>query len=604
MASIVAILKIGIGLFPKKARHRILLSALIQVVIGLLDLAGVAAMGLLGALAVTGVQSRPPGDRVLTALEVLNLSNFDFQMQAMIISLLTVGLLVGRTALSIFFTKKTLNFLAVQGANLSKELLARLLRDKNVSLRSNSSHDTIYSLTTGVTAISLGLIASAITFVADFSLLLILFVGMLVVDILLAVLTVLAFSIVGLLLFQFSHKEAADLGKRESTLSIKQSAKIGELIGFYRELVVLNLKTEFADTISEIQLDLARTTGRLNFIPYISKYVLEASMIIIAIGIAGIQFLANDAVHAVSAMAVFMAAGSRIAPSILRLQQGAITMKRSAGQAEPTFELIKNFVKIPQKPNVTNPIKKTFEAKVLIRDLNFSYPNRKTSTLENINLVVNPGEHVALVGPSGSGKSTLVDLILGILEPSTGTIEISDLNPNIAYTVWPGRVAYVPQNVVLRAGTLRSNLVLSLNSSMYSDAWIIETLTKLRLDDLLNSLPQGLESPIFEGGKNLSGGQKQRIGVARALISSPKLLILDEATSSLDSQTESEISKVLANLPGNLTLISIAHRLSTIKTADRVIYLDQGKITALGTFEEVRSQVKNFDTQAKLLGLI
>jgi ABC-type multidrug transport system fused ATPase/permease subunit len=593
----------AVQLFPKTVQIRILAVAVIQISVGLLDLAGVAAMGLLGALAVTGVQSRGPGNRVENALELLHLTDFSFQSQALFIALIAVTLLVGRTLLSIYFTKKSLNFLAIQGAQLSEVLLSRLLRERNIAVRSSSTQNMIYSLTSGVIAVTLGLIASAIAILADFSLLIILFIGLLIVDPILSILTVVAFSLVGYLLFRFSHTESALLGKSESDLSIMQNTKISELISLYREILVLNLRGEFADGISQLQQSSARTTARLNFIPFIGKYVIEASMIIIAIGIAGIQFLTSDAVHAVSAMTVFMAAGSRIAPSILRLQQSAINIKRSAGQAEPTFQLIKS---MPIQGIIqAQLISKTsdFVPNVSIVSLSFAYPNRAELALSNINLEIRAGEHVALVGPSGSGKSTLVDSILGVLEPKSGQVKISDLNPRDVYEIWPGAVAYVPQTVVMRAGTLRSNLILTEDHSKYSDEHIMDVLNKLKLETLLASLPNGLDSPIYEGGKNLSGGQKQRIGVARALIPRPQLLILDEATSALDSQTESEIAQVFNNLSGEVTLISIAHRLSTVRAADRVVYIDQGKISALGSFDEVRKQIKDFDEQARLLGL-
>ena len=593
----------AVRLFPKTVQIRILAVAVIQISVGLLDLAGVAAMGILGALAVTGVESRVPGNRVEKALELLHLADFSFQSQALLIALLAVTLLVGRTLLSIYFTKKSLNFLAIHGAQLSEALLSRLLREKNIAVRSSSTQNMIYSLTSGVIAITLGLIASAIAILADFSLLIILFVGLLIVDPILSILTVVSFSLVGYLLFRFSHKESALLGKSESDLSIMQNTKISELISLYREILVLNLRGEFADGISQLQQSSARTTARLNFIPFIGKYVIEASMIIIAIGIAGIQFLTSDAVHAVSAMTVFMAAGSRIAPSILRLQQSAINIKRSAGQADPTFELImsmpsQGIIQAQKFSKISD-----FIPNVSIKSLSFAYPNRTELALANINLEIRAGEHVALVGPSGSGKSTLVDSILGVLDPQSGQVKISDMNPRDVYEKWPGAVAYVPQTVVMRAGTLRSNLILTENHSKYSDEQIIDVLYKLKLEALLVSLPNGLDSPIYEGGKNLSGGQKQRIGVARALIPQPQLLILDEATSALDSQTESEISQVFTDLSGRVTLISIAHRLSTVRAADRVVYIDQGKVSALGSFDEVRKQIKDFDEQARLLGL-
>jgi ABC-type multidrug transport system fused ATPase/permease subunit len=588
-------------LFPLRTRRRVLVLALIQSAIGCLDLAGVAAMGLLGALSVTGVQSRGPGERVTSALQILNLEDFSFQGQIVAIALSALLLLIIKTLISVYVTNRTMQFLARQGAYLSKDYLVRLLGDAKALQSGITSQKIVFSLTEGIQSIALRMIASAVGIISDVSLVILLFFGMFFLDPLLAIATLLSFSAIGLYVYRATHLESAQLGKLDSQLSIERNEQIQSALNLYRELVVLNARSEYSERIGRIQLDSALTSARLGFIPYIGKYVIEASLLVVAVLIAGMEFFVTDAVHAIAAMSVFLAAGSRIAPAMLRLQQNATNVRISTSQASPTFELIKTLAPIP-KPRAVNLFDETFDASIKVENVSFTYPSRFIPSILNVNFEILSGQHVAIVGPSGSGKSTLVDLILGVVEPDLGSVEISGLDPKSTFAHWPGKVGYVPQNVVILNGNIRTNLVLASHLEV-DDSLILETLSMVGLRDFVLSLPSGIETVIHENGKNLSGGQRQRLGIARALLASPQLLILDEATSSLDSQTENEITKLLSNMSTEITLISIAHRLSSVKSADLVIYIEDGKVKSKGSFEFVRNEVPDFDSQAKLLGL-
>ena len=240
-----------------------------------------------------------------------------------------------------------------------------------------------------------------------------------------------------------------------------------------------------------------------------------------------------------------------------------------------------------------------------IRDssLNFSYGQLDSFRIKNLNLRILPGSYVAIVGPSGSGKSTLVDLILGSLEPTSGKITISDRRQKESFLAWPGSTAYVPQKVSISNITLRENICLGYAPDLFDESQISDVLGKTGLIELVENQPEGIDYVAGDHGSKLSGGQQQRLGIARALITNPRLIVLDEATSSLDSVTEFEITKAISSLRGQTTVITIAHRLSTVREADVVIYLEEGEIIASGTFEEVRNLVPNFEKQAHLMGI-
>jgi ABC-type multidrug transport system fused ATPase/permease subunit len=344
----------------------------------------------------------------------------------------------------------------------------------------------------------------------------------------------------------------------------------------------------------------------MNFMPYISKYVMETSVVIGSLFLASIQFVLQDASHAVATLAIFLAAGSRIAPAVLRVQQGLVTLKGALGQARPTLDLIDDIGSTRVDNSLVDVLDiehPGFEAFIQVQNVSMSYPNRDEPVLRNISFRINPGEFVAIVGPSGSGKTTLLDLILGLLVPDSGEVLISKEEPLKCISKWPGALAYVPQDVVIVSGSIAENVDLGFEKSAISDELIKNALSLSMLDSLLLELPEGSQSSVGERGNKLSGGQRQRLGIARALFTKPRILFLDEATSSLDGQTEREITESIISLKGNLTVVTIAHRLSTVRNADKVIYLDKGQIVSIGTFEEVRNQVIDFDNQATLMGL-
>jgi ABC-type multidrug transport system fused ATPase/permease subunit len=244
-----------------------------------------------------------------------------------------------------------------------------------------------------------------------------------------------------------------------------------------------------------------------------------------------------------------------------------------------------------------------FSPSLVLESVSFRYPNKENLAVDQVSLRVPQGAFVAIVGGSGAGKTTLVDLMLGVLQPDSGTVFISEKNPSETVTVWPGAIAYVPQDIVVSSGSIRENVGLGFPNQSITDEMVWSALDTAKLKEFVLSLPQGLETQVGERGAQISGGQRQRLGIARAMLTRPKFLVLDEATSALDGQVEADISLEIQGLKGAATVITIAHRLSTIRNADIVLYMQDGKIISQGTFDEVREAVPDFDQQAQLMGL-
>ena len=576
---------------------------MIQTFMGFLDLLGVALIGILGALAVSGLESKQPGDRVSLFINFFHIGHLKFQQQAAILGTAAVLVMVTRTAISITFTRRTLHFLSRRGALISRNLVAQLLRQPLTTIQSKTLQESIYSVTDGVKTITLGIIGTTVSLISDCSLLFVMSIGLFVVDPTIALTSSLIFGSLGWILYSLMHKRARSLGTLEAELNIESNKKITEVLTAYREAVVRNRRDFYANRIGEIRQELAYTLAEISFMPNVSKYVIETSVLIGALLIGAIQFLLQDATHAVATLSIFLAAGTRIAPAALRLQQGALSIKSAIGSATPTLKMIEelNFqVSNDETQNAIESESETFNPKVLIRDLEYSYPGSSHIAISIDHLEILSGQTVAIVGESGAGKTTLVDLLLGVLKPNKGSVILSGKSPEESISTWPGAISYVPQDVVIIDGSIRENVSMGYPVEDATDDLVWNALSIAQLDEFVRALPKQLDNLVGERGTGISGGQRQRLGIARAMFTNPELLVLDEATSALDGQTEAEFSKSLETLHGKKTIILIAHRLATIQRADCIYYIQEGNLVAKGNFSEITKSVPNFAAQVKL----
>jgi ABC-type multidrug transport system fused ATPase/permease subunit len=594
-------------LLNHKDRKKLYLIVGVQITMSILDLIGIAIVGILGALAVAGVQSTAASSRVNSVLVFFQIDGLNFQMQSAILGVTAILLFIIRTVFSVLMTRKILRFLSSKSANVSSSATEVFLKQPYDQINSESSQGILYKLTIGIDAIFVYIIGTSVSLVADFSLLLIIFIGMLAVDTTMALSSLVFFGLVGLILYRILNKEASLLGRNHSKLQIESSELLIEVINSYREVLVRNRRNFYVDKFSKNRHLFASNTASTAFLPNVSKYVIEGSVLIGAFCITAIQFFIHDAPKAVSVLAVFLAAGTRIAPAVLRIQQGALLVKGTLGQTEPTLEMLAAF-------DVTSQLVRKevspfvwehgdFRAEIKIDRLTKRYPDTQSPAVENLILQINEGEFIAVVGPSGSGKTTILDCLLGINSPSSGEIQISGLPPRDAIKKWPGAIGYVSQEVFIANKSILENVTLGFEPSEVPLDAVNAAIESARLKDFVGSLPLGMATVLGENGAKVSGGQKQRIGIARALLTSPRLLVLDEATSALDGITESKIAAEIISFKGKMSILVIAHRLSTILDADRIYYIENGRLLGQGTFEELRRSTPQFADQARIMGL-
>jgi ABC-type multidrug transport system fused ATPase/permease subunit len=596
----------SLRILPRTDRTKVVAIVFLQIGLGFMDLVGIALAGVLGGLAISGVASRQPGNRVQGVLNFLHIGQMPLQTQALVLGLAITVLMVGKTLVSILFTRRTIFFLSRRGAVLSAVLISKLLGQPLQRVQERSMQQTMYSLTAGVNSITVGVLGITVSLIADLSLLLVISIGLFMVDIIIALSTFTIFTLIGFTLYRLLSVRAKELGIRQSQLSINSSEKMMEVLSSYRELVVKNRRSYYSRIIGQRQLELANNNAEMMFMPQIGKYVIEITVVLGSLVIAGIQFSLQDAAHSIAVLSVFLAASTRIAPAILRIQQGALSIRGHLGSATPTLELVEllgDAVEIETVDDSLETVHSGFIPKIVLQNVSLTYPGKEVPAISDISMEIQAGSSIAIVGPSGAGKTTLVDSLLGVLEPDSGTITISGRTPLDAIAKWPGSISYLPQDILISNGTIRENVTLGYPSEIVSDELVWNALVHAKLEDFVLGLPKGLNTHVGDRGTQISGGQRQRLGIARAMLTLPKLLVLDEATSALDGETELGITEVISALHGKVSIVMIAHRLSTIRNADIVYYIDKGIVIAQGSFDEIRKLVPDFDRQAELMGL-
>ena len=588
-------------IFDQKDQRKLYTVTIVQSFLGLLDLIGVALLGVIGALTITGVQSQEPGARVSRILQFLNLNEYKFQNQVAVLTVVAVLFFVAKTILTITLSRRILFMLSRKCSEISSTLAKKCLTGNFEKISSWNSTTLQYAIGPGVNYIGLGIIGLGANIVSDSFLLLIMSVGLVIIDPTTFFYAGGFFGLVGFFIYRVLHKRAKKVGLEMADYNIRSNQVLSEALLAYREIYARDKQLFYINKIGDLKRGFANASAEQTFLPNVSKYLIEISVTLGAVLVAAIQFATQNAPQAVASLTLFLAAGSRLAPALLRIQQSAIQMQGNFGGAKPTLDLLRQFRDSSYiRETGINPLKtKAFIGDVKFMNVDFCYSSFKYFSIRDVSFDLSHGQMLAIVGPSGSGKSTLVDLLLGLLSPTSGKIELSGMNPSLAIARYPNAVSYVPQSVSIFEDTVASNIALGVAYDEIDRSRVREV---LEMTDLISPGFE-LDTILFEQGKNLSGGQRQRIGISRALYNNPSLLILDEATSALDSKTESEITNIISQLKGKTTLIIVAHRLSTIRHADNIIYLESGSLKGAGGFEELVSEIPNFALQAQILGL-
>lgn len=336
------------------------------------------------------------------------------------------------------------------------------------------------------------------------------------------------------------------------------------------------------------------------FLIDLPKYILEI-LLILGLAVLIISVTASGSgPQLFGTLGLTAAAAFRLLPSITRMVASVVTARSGEPGKELLFDELDRESQHPLHPDSATKERMPFAHAVTLEDVQFSYDGTPAPVLRGLNLTLPYGKSIAIVGGSGAGKTTLANILLGLLNPDSGTIRVDDREVELSDPKWQNNVAIVPQEVYMMDSTLAENIAFDQNLEDIDRERLDRAVEQAQLTDLVQGVFGGLDAKFGERGSRLSGGQKQRIGIARALYRNPRILVLDEATSALDNETERKITDTIKSLHGQMTVVVIAHRLSTVRDADSIALMEEGRVVDEGTFDELVLSSPQFAHLAKL----
>ncbi len=405
-----------------------------------------------------------------------------------------------------------------------------------------------------------------------------------------------------LLIYLAQKNYLKKIGNYRIEMNLLRYKSLQELLDGIKTVMVYNQQRFFYDRYHHASKEFCEIQPKYNLLLATPKYILEFLAFGSILGITIYIFITSGNIQsAIPRLSLYAVAGYRLMPALQKAFAAAAKLRHNYPVLEKLHDdLVKSlqYQKQFEQDIIPIPLNEVIE----LNHLNFSYEGAENEVIKNFNLDIQKGQTVAFIGSTGSGKTTLVDLIVGLLHPTNGQINIDDYNLNTSnIKSWRANLAYVPQEVFLFDDTIIRNIILG-DKEDEIDTHRLKKVTRIAniYDFITKELPEGFETKIGERGVRLSGGQRQRLGLARALYSNPEVLILDEATSALDSITEKEVIESLKLLPQNITTIIIAHRLSTVRHADQIYILKEGKIADHGTYESLMESNDSFKTMVEL----
>ena len=601
----------SLALLLPRDRRKLVIAACVQAVTGALDVIGVLLLGLVATVGTSAIAGGHAPATITGVVAFFGLGSLSTAGVLTVVGVAAAVFLLAKSIVALYVNRRVFQFLANRQTDVSVRLTRAVLSRPLLEVQQDSSQQTTYALTDGVNVAMISLLGSTVIGLTEAAMLLGLGVTLFIVSPSVTLGAVVFFSLIVFFMQRVLGRRMSELGTIQGESSIASRSLIQEALGTYREIWVLDRREYYADRAADIRSITSHAIAGTSFIALVPKYALDAALVVGALALVSSQFLWSDPVTAIGTVTLFLAAGTRVLPSILRMQQAVLGLRNAAGAALPTYRLaerldMRSSVSLAARDLSQVPSDRkgaTFSGDIEVSGVSLTYPGSESPAIQGISFTAAAGTSIAFIGSTGAGKSTLADLIMGVLQPDSGTVTLSGVSPLGAIGGWPGAVSYVPQSVYIVDGTIRANVALGLPDALIDEAAVWRALARAQLEDFVRAFPGQLDTQVGENGTRLSGGQQQRLGLARALYTEPKLLVLDEATSSLDTETEHAVTEVITELHGEVTTVVIAHRLSTVLHSNLVLYLENGVLVASGTFAEVRAAVPRLERQARLSGL-
>ena len=567
------------------------------------DLVGILAIGFLATSIALFATLGSDSNRVI---EFAGISLPAVTAQTLpIVAVSILVLFVGKATVAIALTRQLAYFLARIEARAAETVAQSAFGSGLGEARKHSREEIYFAVQAGSPAAFNSLLNSIGTIVAEGALFVLVISSFFLVDPASAVGAMVYFGIIALVI-QFFIGNLMQKAATKTTIGVVEAnSAIGDLSEVLREASILNNKSYFFSKIHDARIRAASSSASQLVLAGMPRYIVETALIVAVALFVLVQSAAGDLVSAAGTVGVFLSGGLRLTASLLPMQSAMLTIKGSIPPAEKALTMLGNPIRVSSELSElqSEEVVSGTPIGVELNEISFSYPDSRKVTLDKVSLNIAAGQQAALIGHSGSGKSTIAELILGLLEPSSGNVELGGKNPSHIINRFPGALSYVPQKPGMVSGSIVDNIALGVANEAVDLVRLQKATKDAHLSEIIDSLPAGIDTDLGKRKDELSGGQLQRIGLARALYTQPSLLVMDEATSALDADSENEINKALDEMRGKVTVILIAHRLNTVQRSDVVFLVEEGSVTASGTFPELLRTNKTVQNLADLMSI-
>jgi ATP-binding cassette, subfamily B, bacterial PglK len=594
----VSFLSKSLHLLESRHRKQYWVLVFLRTLVGLIDVLALGVVALIGQLAVSLSRDESLSGFSSDIIDVMALGQESDQGKFVALSLVALVFFATKATLSILLTSRIFYFLASREIEVGRNLVRQIFTSKLTDLKLISSQRVSHTATQGVIAAVPRVLGYGAIVASETALLVVLATLFFISQPVMTVILVVYFSLVGLVLHRLVARPSEEFGQIVATTTTDSYRTIQEGLRSYREVSVLGRQEYFVKRYEQTKSKAAYKTANILTLVGMPRHIVDTALLF-GIAIASLTAFAtnNDLAEATQSISFVLIAGTRIAPSLLSLQGSLAAMRQAGGESLGVYEVWDQELADSQDVSQTEQFQHRLailnEApSISARNLAFQYPNSNVLALRDVSFEIQGGEHVAITGPSGSGKSTFADVLLGLLD-ADGSITIGGMKPSEIIEQRPGYLGYVPQETVLVEGTVAENVAFGIQKHDIDQAKVESCIRTVGLWDFISQLPRVLDASVGEFGGLLSGGQRQRIGIARALYTNPKVLVLDESTSALDSESEEAIKEALNQLSQHVTIVTISHSQSFVGSIKKVLRFKNGNCLV----EEIQTPNQSVDTE-------
>lgn len=593
-------------LLSKKAKIKYCFMAICQPILTILDVMAVYFLTVLSGKVLFGFSDETkPLQNVFPNVwffngfrELINLNSIRD------LTLITVGLILLKQVISLALNWFVFRLLAGELSRVSTELYKRVQESNYQTLRTIDRTRIRFVFSQALPNVFLGTLTQFLTLFSDGILIIFIFAILISVNFQFAFFIFMFYFAFYVFVLRTFGRKTRSISFESSRNAITELQLTHELVSVFPENFLYYNKNRMNQKYMNHKNASSSRFSQLLWFQQSPKYLYEFTTIVLTV--AGLYFVGiTNSRELISTLLIFIVALSRIVPAVQRSSQAALSFRASAGALSQYRDLYESLT--PKPFSQFDVIKElNFGGNELgidieARNLWYRYPGMVSNVLEGINFKVLKGEFFAVIGPSGAGKSTLMEMLMGLTTPTSGEVIVNGFDVDEWHGRAQGKIAYIPQSIQLIRGTISENVKFDYSSAEPQDEGkILEALKQSFLVDELQKLPNGIHTELDPENPCLSGGQIQRLGIARAIFKEPRLILLDESTSSLDVYSEEKIEETLQNLRGKCTVICIAHKPGTLKNVDRILYLDNGRQRALGTLAQLNLALPSNDLLASL----